>query len=94
MRYVTGVDEKDEAIDVRDPLASRLRALANQAGPIAARLAPALFSVREIFGADLPDDPRFTSVVEALLDQLFSLGVRATLDRAGEAAPFGYAPLK
>jgi fructuronate reductase len=94
MRYATGVDEKAKAIDVRDPLASRLRALADAAGPIAARLAPALFSVREIFGADLPDDPRFTSVVEALLDQLFTFGVRATVDRLNEAAPIGYAPLK
>ena len=33
MRYVTGIDEKGDAIDVRDPLAARLRAIADAAGP-------------------------------------------------------------
>jgi len=81
MRYVTGIDEQGQPIDVRDPLAGRLHAIAEQAGPIAARLAPALFAVREVFGGDLPADPRFTAEVEAALDKLFRFGVRATLER-------------
>jgi fructuronate reductase len=81
MRYVTGIDEQGQPIDVRDPLAVRLRTIAEQAGPIAARLAPALFAVREIFGSDLPADPRFTAEVEAALDELFKSGVRATVRR-------------
>jgi fructuronate reductase len=89
MRYITGIDEKGRRIDVRDPLAARLSALADAAGPVAARLAPALFSVRDIFGADLPADPRFTSAVQAALDRLFTFGARATLDRSLEVAPFG-----
>ena len=88
MRYVTGADEKGQPIDVRDPLSRRLKALADQAGPVAARLAPALFSVREIFGTDLPADPRFALAVEAALDQLFTIGARATVDRWPEIAPF------
>jgi fructuronate reductase len=80
MRYVTGIDEKARPIDVRDPLAARLRAIADEAGPVAARLAPALFSVREVFGADLPADPRITAVVEAALDRLFALGARKTVE--------------
>jgi fructuronate reductase len=84
MRYVTGIDEQGRPIDVRDPLAARLRAIADDAGPIAARLAPALFSVREVFGTDLPSDPRFTTVVEAALDQLFALGARATVGQLVE----------
>ena len=38
MRYVTGVDENGGAIDVRDPLAERLRGLADAAGPSPERL--------------------------------------------------------
>ncbi len=82
MRYVTGVDEKGEAIDVRDPLAVRLRTIADEAGPDAARLAPALARVSEVFGTDLAADPRFMKPVEAALDRLFTLGARATVARA------------
>ncbi|WP_333825727.1 mannitol dehydrogenase family protein [Pinisolibacter sp.] len=80
MRYVTGVDEKGAAIDVRDPLAARLRAIADAAGPVASRLAPALVGVGEIFGADLPADRRFTSAVESALDRLYRLGAKATVE--------------
>ncbi|MFC5067913.1 mannitol dehydrogenase family protein [Flaviflagellibacter deserti] len=74
MRYVTGKDEKGAEIDVRDPLAERLRSLANAAGPEASRLAPALLDVREIFGDDLPNDPRFTTPVQNALATLLSKG--------------------
>jgi fructuronate reductase len=89
MRYVTGIDEKGRPIDVRDPLALRLKTLADEAGPVAARLAPTLFSVRDVFGTDLPVRPRFTLEVEAALDQLFTIGARVTVNRLQEIAPFG-----
>jgi fructuronate reductase len=89
MRYVTGIDEKGRPIDVRDPLAPRLKALADEAGPVAARLAPTLFSVCDVFGTDLPAEPRFTLRVEAALDQLFTIGARATVNRLQEIAPLG-----
>ena len=81
MRYITGLDESGKVIEVRDPLASRLRSIADEAGPIAARLAPALFHVREVFGTDLPGDPRFTLTVEVALDRLFTLSARTTVER-------------
>jgi fructuronate reductase len=74
MRYVTGKDENGQAIDVRDPLADRLRRLADAAGPYASRLAPALLGVREIFGDDLPRDPRFAAAVESALAVLLAKG--------------------
>lgn len=74
MRYVRGVDETGRPIDVRDPLAERLRALAEEAGPVAGRLAPALLTVREVFGDDLPADPAFVEAVTAALDRLFERG--------------------
>lgn len=80
MRWVTGIDERGRPIDVRDPLAARLRALANAAGPVAERLAPALLTVGEVFGADLPGDPRFTGAVESALDRLLRRGAKATVE--------------
>lgn len=79
MRYVTGRDEQGNAIDVRDPLAARLKALADEAGPDAARLAPALLSVREVF-ADLGADPRFAGAVRDALARLMSRGAAATVE--------------
>lgn len=52
MRYVGGVDEAGRPIDVRDPLADRLRALSDGASEPSGRVA-ALLSVREVFPAGL-----------------------------------------
>jgi fructuronate reductase len=78
MRYVTGVDEQGRAIDVRDPLAARLKTIAAREGLEAARLAPAFAGVREVFG-DLGDDPRFLAPVTAALDALIKQGARAAI---------------
>jgi fructuronate reductase len=79
MRYVTGIDEKGEPIDVRDPMAARLREIADGAGASAEALAKALFAVREIFGDDLPGDPRFTGSVTAALARLYERGAKRTV---------------
>ena len=79
MRYVTGRDEHGTPIEVRDPLAGRLRALADAAGPDADRLTPALLSVREVFGDDLPADPRFAGPVRAALGRILAGGVAASV---------------
>lgn len=81
MRYVTGVDEKGAAIDVRDPLAHDLRARADAAGLNAARLVPALLAVEPIFGKDLRGNQFFATAVTTALDSLIRLGARETLRR-------------
>ncbi|QCI65371.1 mannitol dehydrogenase family protein [Phreatobacter stygius] len=81
MRYVTGSDEKGGIIDLRDPLTDRLRTIAAEAGPVAARLTPALLGIREIFGADFAADPRVVEPVIRALDSLFQVGARATAAR-------------
>ncbi|MDU3130523.1 MAG: mannitol dehydrogenase family protein, partial [Bradyrhizobium sp.] len=81
MRYVSGTDEQGQPIALRDPLAVKLRALADDAGPVANRLAPALLSVTPVFGHELPNDPRFARTVEAALDRLFLNGTRATVEQ-------------
>jgi len=79
MRYVTGIDEKGTAIDVRDPLAARLRQIADQAGRDATVLARGLLEVKEIFGDDLRENEVFTTQVTAHLASLFAQGAQATV---------------
>jgi len=79
MRYVTGLDEKGAAIDVRDPMAAQLREVADRAGGSAENLARGLFAIREIFGEDLPGDGRFTGEVLAHLTRLYELGAKRTV---------------
>ena len=50
MRYVSGTDETGKPIDVRDPMADTLAAIAADAGPAPERLVPALLGIRAIFG--------------------------------------------
>jgi len=83
MRYVSGTDEAGRTIDVRDPMAARLAELAAAAGPVAERLAPALFGLNAVFGDDLPRDPRFTGPVTDALSRLFTQGARATVAGMG-----------
>ena len=79
LRFSTGEGERGEALPVNDPLGERLKAIARKAGPSAERLAPAILGVTEIFGADLPRDPRFTGPVTAALARLLQDGARRTL---------------
>lgn len=87
MRYVTGVDEKQNPIDVRDPLSTELRKRADMAGLLASRLAPALLGVEGIFGKDLPANPTFTAAVTNALYQLIKHGARQTLASQGRKNP-------
>jgi fructuronate reductase len=79
MRYVTGVDEQGGAIDVKDPLAPRLRAIADGAGQDAAKLADGLLGVSEVFGSDLPANEAFRAAVVGHLASLFDRGAAATV---------------
>ncbi|MDX6749821.1 mannitol dehydrogenase family protein [Geminicoccaceae bacterium 1502E] len=85
MRFVSGRDEVGRPIELSDPLAGRLRAIAEEAGPVAGRLAPALLAVREVFEPALADDPRFRDQVSTALGRLLEQGVRRTLAEAGGA---------
>ena len=89
MRYVTGLDEKGGAIEVRDPLAERLRKIADGAGRDPDKLASGLLLVGEIFGDDLPKEQMFRTTVSAHLASLFTIGAAATVKQlagAGDAA--------
>lgn len=82
MAYATGRDLAGDRIDLRDPLQNRLLSIAEAAGRDAERLALGYLGIGEVFGSDLPADPRFrTSVVDALrrlLAEGASAAVRAS----------------
>ena len=52
MRYVGGVDEQGKPIEVKDPLAARLRSLSDEA-PTSGEKVAALLTVRDIFSPEL-----------------------------------------
>src|SRR5947209_5955635 len=76
MRYVTGIDEHSKPSDVRDPLSARLRAIADEAGLVAERLAPALLEIREVFVAELAADTRFRTSVTDTLARIIAKGAK------------------
>lgn len=89
MRYVSGVDEQGHAIDVRDPLAARLRQIAAAAGGSAAPLVDGFLGVAEVFGNDLPRNDAFRGVLAMHLGALMQDGARATVRKATGVDPSG-----
>lgn len=80
MRYVTGIDEQGNAIEVKDPLAVRLRAIADASGKDAAKLVDGLLGVSEVFGTRLPSLPGFCEQVTSHLSSLLEKGACATVE--------------
>lgn len=86
MRYVSGVDERGEPIDVRDPLAE---SLTKRAAPVRGEAGPlcrALLAERAVFGEDLPAESGFVAAVETALESLLRLGARDTVARYADPA--------
>ncbi|WP_417416550.1 mannitol dehydrogenase family protein [Hoeflea sp.] len=73
MRYVGGIDEKGQPIEVKDPLAAQLRALSDSV-ETADRKVAALLSVRDIFSSRLADE--LASPVSRAYDLLAAHGAR------------------
>jgi fructuronate reductase len=85
MRYVAGKDEHGQPIDVRDPLAETLRRTADMAEAAPERLAEALMGVTQVFGSDLPADPRFREAVTEALATLTTQGAQQAVAISGVA---------
>ena len=79
MRYVTGVDEEGDEIDVRDPHALKMMAIAADAGDDAEALYEGLVSISEIFGDDLGGNAVFRTAVLGHLNSMFDEGIHATI---------------
>lgn len=79
MRYVTGTDEAGQPIDVRDPLAKRLRGVFEDAGWDAEELVKGYLSIGEVFSTDLPLSTEFKELLVRHLDSLIERGAIRTL---------------
>ncbi len=80
MRYVTGHDEHGRDIDVKDPLAAQLRAIADAAGNAPEKLVDGMLGEREIFGDDLAANQLFRSELCKHLSSLIKNGAMATIN--------------
>ncbi|EGQ7847586.1 mannitol dehydrogenase family protein [Vibrio parahaemolyticus] len=78
MRYVSGVDEQGNDIDVRDPMAETLRQICDQHG-LNVSVVPALLAVEAIFPAELGQNPQVIDAVSSAYQSLIDNGARATV---------------
>ena len=74
MRYVSGVDERGNSIDVRDPLSDKIRSLVESSSD--AERVSALLTLSEIFGIDLPNNPSFVAAVSDAYRRIAEDGAR------------------
>jgi fructuronate reductase len=84
MRYVTGVDEKGVLFEVRDPLATKLKGIVANSGIDTAKLCDGLLGIESIFGADLPKNMLFRSIVLSHLKRLLGDGAARTIQALGK----------
>jgi fructuronate reductase len=87
MRYVGGIDERGQPIDVSDPMAARLAALSAPLRGDATATVDAFLGVREVFSQSLAAQPRWR---QALIDQtvrLRTLGARGAIARFEQDHP-------
>ncbi len=80
LRYAGGVDEAGRPIDVRDPMAGRLRDALDPAGPPAGRVA-AVLGMAAVFGDDLPRVEPFVAAVTQAYQALLDGGARSAAAR-------------
>jgi fructuronate reductase len=79
MRYVGAVDENGAAIDVRDPMAERLKSLSDAATTDPAKV-QALLSTNEIFPTSLQTNPNFVASLTAAYGGLATLGATKMIE--------------
>lgn len=74
MRYVSGVDDAGNAIDVRDPLSEKIRALVETSSE--KDRVKALLALSEIFGSDLPQHAQFVDAITDAYQRIVERGAR------------------
>lgn len=74
IRYVSGTDERGDAIDVRDPLSDKIRTLV--AASSDAERVNALLGLSEIFGHDLAQNSLFVEAISQAYQRIARHGAR------------------
>jgi fructuronate reductase len=83
IRYVGGVDEKGQPIEVKDPLALALRSALDAAGDAPAQRVGAALRFEAVFGPDLPQAPAFREAVTSAYADLVKRGAREAAGAVG-----------
>ena len=78
MRYVGGVDEQGQPIEIRDPMRDRLAQRVAETADGEARIA-ALLSLKAVFGEDLAAEPAFVAKVNHFYQLLREKGAKETV---------------
>ena len=78
MRYVGGIDEQGNHIEISDPLLAEIQTVVTGSSQGEKRV-DALLSLTAIFGHDLVKQPRFTQAVHAAYRALLEKGAKATV---------------
>lgn len=74
MRYVSGVDDAGNTIDVRDPLSEKIRAIVETSSET--DRVDALLALAEIFGSDLPQQAQFVEAITHAYQRISERGAR------------------
>ena len=77
-RFLNGRDEQGREMEMKDPMAPRLRAIAQAGGKDPAPL----LALRDIFSEELANSPEFVHLVRGFLGSFYERGARATLAEA------------
>lgn len=80
MRFVGGVDEQGQPIEINDPLKETLAQRVSESAEGEARIT-ALLSLQKVFGDDLPANAQFTARVLDFYQQLLHSGAKETVKR-------------
>ncbi|WP_240206268.1 fructuronate reductase [Vibrio sp. CyArs1] len=78
MRYVSGIDEQGNEIDVRDPMATMLRSVCDQHG-LNVNVVPALLGIEAIFPREIGQNPIVIDAVSSAYQSLIDHGAKATV---------------
>lgn len=81
IRYVTAVDEKGQAIDVRDPFAAELRQICEQHNNQPAEMVKDMFAFKPVFGDDLIQSAKAIEQTTEWLKAFYADGVLATIEK-------------
>lgn len=78
MRYMLGHDELGQPIDVQDPLAAHFAEIASLSRSDADKIVANFLQIKSVFGDDLADEPRLTSILVEHLANLMQHGAKTT----------------
>ena len=78
MTYISGVDEENKTIDVRDPMVEQFREIYQQYGKEPA-VVKAILGIEAIFGTDLIQNDDFVEAVTKAYQLIISKGARAAV---------------